>query len=239
MNDENKRKYIEAYANIIGLNEEKVKDYVSRKGMAALINNTDELLTTKTQREKYEAFIRLYRMSNEIRNDRPILDSPGKVARFAQSIMEQIHDKESVVVTYLNSKMRLIDYEEISVGTIDTSLIHSREVFKRAIRNKAHSIILCHNHPSGDTTPSRADESITRKMIESGNILGIKVLDHVIIGGINKGNYFSFADSGIMMESRSKYNNSLKATNKRNRKPEHEENEELDELVRNFFDFER
>ncbi|MBI4980970.1 DNA repair protein RadC [Candidatus Woesearchaeota archaeon] len=82
----------------------------------------------------------------------------------------------------LDLKNKIIKEELISLGTLNGSLIHPREVFKSAIRESANSIIIVHNHPSGDPAPSREDEEITSKLIEAGDVLGIKVLDHVIIG---------------------------------------------------------
>lgn len=101
--------------------------------------------------------------------------------------------KECFLILLLDSKNRVIKEERISEGTLTSSLVHPREAFAPAIRAAAASVILVHNHPSGDPTPSREDEEITRRMAEGGRILGISVLDHVIIG---KGGYYSFADMG-------------------------------------------
>jgi len=90
--------------------------------------------------------------------------------------------KEYFYVLLLDTKNQVIDSKLISIGTLNSSLIHPREVFNNAIRDSANSIILVHNHPSGDPTPSKEDIKITKKFKKVGEMLGIKVVDHVIIG---------------------------------------------------------
>jgi len=90
--------------------------------------------------------------------------------------------KEHFVVFYLDSRNQEIQREIISVGTINESLVHPREVFEGAIKNNASAIIIAHNHPSGNLEPSQADIEITKKLINAGRILDIKILDHIIVG---------------------------------------------------------
>ncbi len=100
--------------------------------------------------------------------------------------------KEHFYVLLLDTKNKIIKKELVSIGTLNSSLVHPREVFKSAIKESANSIILIHNHPSGDLEPSMEDKEITEKLMEAGEILNIKVLDHVIIG---KDNYHSFKEN--------------------------------------------
>ena len=102
--------------------------------------------------------------------------------------------KEHFMVLHLDTKNKIIKDEIISIGTLNASIIHPREVFKSAIKESANSIILVHNHPSGDSEPSVEDKEITEKLMEAGEILNIKVLDHVIIG---KDNYHSFKENTL------------------------------------------
>lgn len=90
--------------------------------------------------------------------------------------------EEHLYVLLLNTKNRLINKKLISIGTLNSSIIHPREIFKFAIKESANSIIIVHNHPSGDCEPSDEDKEITKLLIDAGNLLGIKVLDHIIIG---------------------------------------------------------
>ena len=92
------------------------------------------------------------------------------------------NDQECFVVAYLNTKNRVQSILQITTGTLDASLVHPREVFKPAIVQGSSSVILSHNHPSGDATPSQEDHMVTKRLTESGDLLGITVLDHIIFG---------------------------------------------------------
>ena len=104
-------------------------------------------------------------------------------------------DREHVVVLLLDSKNCLIREEIISIGSLSTSVVHPREVFCPAVRASAAAILCLHNHPSGDPAPSREDRECTQRLFRAGKILGIRVLDHVVIGHED---YFSFADAGLL-----------------------------------------
>lgn len=104
-----------------------------------------------------------------------------------QSVWESLkdirdHKKEHFVIFYLNTRNQEIKREVISVGTLNTSLVHPREVFEPAIAHSAAQVIVAHNHPSGDPEPSEEDLAITKRLVEAGKILGIELLDHVVIG---------------------------------------------------------
>ena len=103
--------------------------------------------------------------------------------------------KEQFYALYLDTKNRIIGEELISVGTLNASLIHPREVFNPAIKSSANAIILVHNHPSGDCTPSPEDKQVTKQIKEAGNMLGINLLDHIILG---KDNYLSIKEKEIL-----------------------------------------
>jgi DNA repair protein RadC len=90
--------------------------------------------------------------------------------------------KEHFVGLYLNTRNRLLARETISVGSLNASIVHPREVFEPALRHRAASLIVAHNHPSGETDPSLEDLQLTRRLVEVGEILGITLLDHVIVG---------------------------------------------------------
>lgn len=97
-------------------------------------------------------------------------------------------DTENFVVVLLNTRRRPIGFEIVSNGTLDTLLVHPREVFKPAIVLGAAAIVLAHNHPSGDPAPSEADIKVTRDLIRAGQLLKIEVLDHVVLGKPDQGN---------------------------------------------------
>ncbi|MCA9227946.1 MAG: DNA repair protein RadC, partial [Planctomycetales bacterium] len=100
--------------------------------------------------------------------------------RFAR-LASDAKQEEFHIVT-LNTKNHVIDTHRITVGTLDASLVHPREVFRPAIKDAASSVLLVHNHPSGDPTPSREDHAVTNQLTEAGKLLGIEVLDHIVLG---------------------------------------------------------
>ena len=114
-----------------------------------------------------------------------------------KAIRASIRDKakEHFKLILLNTRNKIIGISTISIGTLNTSLVHPREVFKEAILHNAMSVVLAHNHPSGDPEPSEDDLTITRRLVEAGKILGVEVIDHIII---SKNGFFSFKDKGLM-----------------------------------------
>ena len=121
------------------------------------------------------------RMAEELRHESPLLDHPEAVAGLIREDA-RLRQVETFQVLLLNTRRRLIQVIPISEGTLDTLLVHPREVFKPAISANAAAIVLTHNHPSGDPTPSEADIKVTRDLIRAGQLLKIEVLDHVILG---------------------------------------------------------
>jgi DNA repair protein RadC len=104
-------------------------------------------------------------------------------------------DVERVIALHLNTKHRLIGVHTVSVGTLDSSLVHPREVFKAAFLANAAGLILAHNHPSGDPTPSREDVRLTRQLVECADLLDMRIHDHVIIG---RERFVSLAQRGAL-----------------------------------------
>lgn len=103
--------------------------------------------------------------------------------------------KEIFKVVLLNTKNEIITDMDISIGTLNSSLVHPREVFREAIRRSSNKIILLHNHPSGNCDPSKEDKSVTIRLKECGELIGIEVIDHIIIGD---GTYFSFKENMLI-----------------------------------------
>ncbi|HIJ01135.1 DNA repair protein RadC [Candidatus Woesearchaeota archaeon] len=124
----------------------------------------------------------------------------GKSIKTAKDVFEYCSprmsslDREQFIILHLDTKNRVIKDEIVSVGALTGTIAHPREVFKSAIKESAHSVILVHNHPSGDPTPSDEDLKMTERLFEAGEILGIKVLDHVIVG---KDGWWSWNDHNL------------------------------------------
>ena len=127
------------------------------------------------------AFALAQRMAGELRTEAPLLDHPEAVVALLRE-ENRLLQVETLQVVLLNSRRRLIRSETISQGTLDTLLVHAREVFKTAISANAAALIVVHNHPSGDPTPSDADIKVTRDLIRAGQLLKIEVVDHIIMG---------------------------------------------------------
>ncbi|MCW5556113.1 MAG: DNA repair protein RadC [Verrucomicrobiae bacterium] len=127
------------------------------------------------------AFTLARKMAEELQRESPVLDNPEAIVALLKG-QNLVKDVETLQVLLLNTRRRLIRVEEVLDGTIDQLLVHPREVFKRAIAANAAAIVLAHNHPSGDPTPSEADIKVTRDLIRAGQLLKIEVLDHIILG---------------------------------------------------------
>ena len=140
------------------------------------------------------AAVELGRRIGQVRKPgRPMVSSPTDVDRLLRGRITNL-DRENFVVVLLNIKNEVIGAPTVSVGTLSTSLVHPREVFKPAIRASAASVILAHNHPSGKVEPSLEDREVTRRLREAAGILGIEVLDHVIMGD----GYYSMKEHGML-----------------------------------------
>ncbi|MCQ4088174.1 DNA repair protein RadC [Saccharibacillus sp. JS10] len=115
----------------------------------------------------------------------------------AELLTEQLRylQKEHFVCLFLNTKNVVIAQETLSIGSLNASIVHPREVFRAAIKYSSASIVCAHNHPSGDPTPSPEDLAITKRLVEAGQIVGIDVLDHIVVGD---GRFISLKEQGLM-----------------------------------------
>lgn len=123
--------------------------------------------------------------------ERPMISSPADVHALLGPRMRGL-DRESFVVVLLDTKNRVISAPTVAVGTLSSCLVHPREVFKPAVRASAAFVVAAHNHPSGDTRPSTEDRTVTKKLAETGSVLGIELLDHIIVGD----GYLSLKEQG-------------------------------------------
>jgi len=171
-------------ANVLEVARQLVAKFVTLNALAGA--SLEDLLTIKgIGRDKavtlMAAFALAKRMAAELNADAPLVDTPERVADVLREHMRHFQ-KEQFIVLLLNTRRRLVKREDLSQGTLDTILVHARDVFRAAISANAAAIILVHNHPSGDPTPSEADIKVTRDLIRAGQLLKIELLDHVILG---------------------------------------------------------
>ncbi len=139
-----------------------------------------------------------HRLAREKRVDRKV-DTPEAVDALLGPEMRALH-KEALRVVLLDTRYNYVRIEEVSLGSVNESIAHPRDVFRPALIYSAYAVVVVHNHPSGDPSPSQADHSLTRRLREAAELLQIKLLDHVIIGAPAEGRlpYFSFKEMGVL-----------------------------------------
>jgi DNA repair protein RadC len=127
------------------------------------------------------------------------IDTPELVYQLLSAEMRVLH-KESLRVILLDTRYHLLRIQEVSLGSVNESIAHPRDVFRPAVISSAYAVIVVHNHPSGDPSPSQSDHSLTRRLAEAAELLQIKLLDHIIIGAPAEGRqpYFSFKEAGVL-----------------------------------------
>lgn len=164
---------------------------IAEKNLSMLASNSVEAFTKSIGigKDKAATLVAAFELARRIKASekwysKKKITCPEDIAEiFIPLLRDEI--KEQFITVCLNSSNQIIKYEVISVGNLNSSIVHPREVFKVAIDNNSASIFLIHNHPSGNLEPSREDIAITKRLVEAGNIFDIKVLDHIIIAGDN------------------------------------------------------
>jgi DNA repair protein RadC len=127
------------------------------------------------------------------------MDTPARIYGYLGAELRALH-QESLRVILLDTRLRLMRVEEITVGTLNETIAHPREIFRPALLHAAYGLVVVHNHPSGDPTPSEADRRLTRRLAEAAQLLQIVLLDHIIIGSPDGGRqpWFSFREMGLV-----------------------------------------
>jgi len=183
--------------NAVGLAMKLLKEI---GGLRQLVDrSTEELMSIKgigpAKALQLQAGIELgRRIARSVMEDRVVIRHPRDVAELLTEELRYLK-KEHFVCLFLNTKNHVIGRETLSIGSLNASIVHPREVFLAAIKRSSASLICVHNHPSGDPSPSPEDIEITRRLSEAGAIIGIEVLDHVIIGDRD---YVSLKEKGLL-----------------------------------------
>ena len=164
------------------------------KNLNDLRDRIDLLKITDLQKLKLKSMFDFSTRINKSKNYKTKITSPDDAAC---SVMDELKHlkKEHFKILLLDTKNNIIKISEISIGSLNSSIVHPREVFKEAIINSSSSIILAHNHPSGESEPSHEDIVLTNRLEECGKTLGVHVIDHIIIGNDE---YFSFKEEGLI-----------------------------------------
>ena len=134
------------------------------------------------------------RIARQRAGQKLILSEPGTIAAYYMEDL-RLREQECLLLVMLDTRCRLIADRILSVGTVNASLVSSREIYMEALRHRAVSILLLHNHPSGDPTPSLEDRRVTEKIQKAGRLLDIRLIDHIVIGD---GRYVSFLEEGLI-----------------------------------------
>jgi len=170
--------------NVVQVGQNLMQRFGSLNSMAQA--SVDELRALAgVGRDKAATLVAAFALARRLEQERcaesPVLDNPATVVGFLRET-NRLRQVESFQALLLNTRKRLLRIEEVSRGLLDTLLVHPREVFRAAIAANAAAVVLVHNHPSGDPTPSDADIKTTRDLIRAGQLLKIEVVDHIIIG---------------------------------------------------------
>ncbi|MDW7674101.1 MAG: DNA repair protein RadC [Bacillota bacterium] len=169
-------------------------------GLGELINATVEEIQLEkgvgpAKACQIKAAIELAKRINTLSGEhRPVIRSPQDAAALVVEEMRYL-DREHFRTLMLNTKNQVIAMETVSIGSLNSSIVHPREVFKSPLKKSAAALVLVHNHPSGDPSPSPEDIAVTKRLIECGQLLGIEVLDHLIVGGKR---FLSLKEKGMM-----------------------------------------
>ncbi|HHT20803.1 MAG TPA: hypothetical protein GXZ74_05150 [Tissierellia bacterium] len=188
---------IQNFSMLFLVPKENVRRQVETAGLESLLQDPINLIKTASQKQKYQAFLKL-RQQFQGELTQANINDPKTLAKYSLGAMRDPQSKENFVVIGVNIKNKPVFIESVSLGTINTSIVHPREVFRNAIRNNVVAIFVSHNHPSGDTAPSAEDIQVTKRLVEAGKIIGIPVLDHVIVSSYDVENHFSFKAHGVL-----------------------------------------
>jgi len=170
------------FGNIKGISEASLEELMEVPGIGL------------AKASQIKASFELARRKDEPTDKKITIKSSKDVVKAVKSQLKD-KKKEHFLVLSLDSRNHIINTSDISIGTLNASLVHPREVFKEAIQSLAASVILVHNHPSGEAEPSEGDLQITKRLVEAGKIMSIEVLDHIIIAGNDS---FSFKSKGLI-----------------------------------------
>lgn len=187
----------ELLAAVSGIKVSQAADILKQYRLFELPAYIDSVSIILTKRQKRAIMLSL-ELSRRVRHNTGekyvYIKSPSDVVKeLEEDYKNQM--REIFICMHLNTKNMLMRKEIVSIGCLNSSIVHPREVFSNAVKHSVSGVVLCHNHPSGEPSPSPEDMDATKRLVESGNILGIKVLDHIIFGNSN---YISMKEQGLI-----------------------------------------
>jgi len=188
--------FIRSYSLVMDFKEQEVIEHAEKYGISDLLVNADQLATSPEQRERYEALQHVVATAPTLSIDRQDCSSAENAAKLAYAYIEKHGKKEHFLVLSLDTRLRLICIDIHSYGGLSSATVQPRDIFRQALVNGATGVIVCHNHPSGDPSPSRADIVSTNRLRDGARLIGIEFIDHIILGDM--GRYYSFKQEGAL-----------------------------------------
>ena len=208
--DENR--FIELFSKLTGVSKTKLTNYLKEYSINSIFEHPTSLTTNENQLKKIKSINEMNNLYSNLSQHKDIykITSPQDIGTYFQNRFNNIMDREYLSVAFLDTKNQVIEAKIIFTGTLSASLVHPRDIMKEALMLDSNSIIISHNHPSGNSYPSVEDRSITSRLVEAGSALGIKVLDHIITG---RNSYYSFKEhneSSLVSEFETSYGSAVK-----------------------------
>ena len=208
--DENR--FIELFSKLTGVSKTKLTNYLKEYSINSIFEHPTSLTTNENQLKKIKSINEMNNLYSNLSQHKDIykITSPQDIGTYFQNRFNNIMDREYLSVAFLDTKNQVIEAKIIFTGTLSASLVHPRDIMKEALMLDSNSIIISHNHPSGNPYPSVEDRGITARLVEVGSSLGIKVLDHIITG---RNSYYSFKEhneSSLVSEFETSYGSAVK-----------------------------
>lgn len=197
MDFQHRKYFLKGLAGLTGLSYEQLRNYADSNPILNVIDYPELINPNYEQLEKIVVIKKLIQSYNTLRtmeNTRMVLDNVSAAGNYFMSLLEGKKDKEVFMVAFLDTRLKVIETIVVSEGNINSAPIYPREILKRALDNRCSSILLAHNHPSGDPTPSKEDIAVTQRLVNLFEPVEIQVNDHFIVGGMN---YYSLRQNGI------------------------------------------
>lgn len=186
-----------AYATLLGIPQKDVRDRSNTITKGETIDLPLGRLTVINQKKKQESLRRLIQMAGLIRQETSKIESAACAARYIRAMGENLHLQEAVCAIYLDDENHVLHYDRKSLGPVNYSVIDPKLIFRTAFEYDSSRIILGHNHPSGEVTPSQSDKDAQNAMEEISQLFDIEIVDHVIVSGIDS-RHFSFSEAGML-----------------------------------------
>ncbi len=186
-------RFIELFSKLTGVSKTKLTNYLKEYSINSIFEHPSSLTTNQRELEKIKSINEMNNLYSNLYQHKKIykVTSPQIIGDYFKNKFNNIMDREYLAVAFLDTKNQIIEAKTIFTGTLNASLVHPRDIMKEAILLDSKNIIITHNHPSGDPTPSTEDRAITARLVDAGKALDINLLDHIITG---RNRYYSFKE---------------------------------------------